>query len=818
VIVAALACGCGAEPRSVLLVTIDTLRADHVGAYGYAAARTPTLDRLAATGVRFEQAVSPAPITLVSHASLLTGKIPPRHGVRDNGAYRLRDEHVTLPERLHQAGFATGAFVGAYVLDASFDLDQGFEVYDDRMTGERSASIGYAERSAAAVADAASAWIRELPPEQPFFAWIHFYDPHANYTPPPGFAAAFPGRPYDAEIAYTDFQLGRLLEALASPPRRAETLVVVTSDHGESLGEHGEPTHTHFVYDATQRVPLILSGPGVPRGAVVATQVRLIDVAPTVLDLVRLPPLEAAQGVSLVPVMRSGAASPADAYVETLATRNLGWSPLAGLRSGGWKYIRAPRPELYELSEDPGELVNRISERPNEAARLREKLDAMLHETPASETVALDREGRERLEALGYVAPRQAHSDDSLVFEGIDPKDGIAAADRLNRASGLLEAARFHEALELVMDLRRDFPDAPLYRSLEALVRLRIGDAKRAAELIAEVNRKSPDDSDAWELRAGAEAALGRFDEARRALDEARRSHPESPRLHIAAVVLELDAGNPEAARRRVDAALDRDPSDLDLLVALGRVQEAEGRTEEARRSYRGVVERSPAHPTANLRLALLEITGGELEGGARRLENVPAELRAPLSAALEIAQAFAGAGERERAADALNPLMQPELENAAAWDAYGALLLELDRIPAAEAALRRALALDPGRLTAVNNLAWLLAREGRDLDLALRLAQEAAAAAPGPVTTDTLAEVYLARGEPEPALAATGRGLETTATGDAAARLHYLRGRALRDLGRREEASESFARAVAGASDRSDAWVAEAEMLRKSL
>jgi arylsulfatase A-like enzyme len=387
-IAAALACGCGAEPRSVLLVTIDTLRADHVGAYGYAAARTPTLDRLAAAGVRFEQAVSPAPITLVSHASLLTGKIPPRHGVRDNGAYRLRDEHVTLPERLRQAGFATGAFVGAYVLDAAFGLAQGFDVYDDRMTGERSGSIGYAERSAAAVADAASAWIRELPPEQSFFAWIHFYDPHANYTPPPGFAAAFPGRPYDGEIAYADFHLGRVLEALASRPEHAETLVVVTSDHGESLGEHGEPTHTHFVYDATQRVPLILSGPGVPRGAVVASQVRLIDVAPTVLDLLRLPPLEGTQGVSLVPVMRSGAAPPADAYVETLAPRNMGWSPLVGLRSGGWKYIRAPRPELYELSEDPGERVNRISERSDEAARLRERLDAMLDEARRSHSTA----------------------------------------------------------------------------------------------------------------------------------------------------------------------------------------------------------------------------------------------------------------------------------------------------------------------------------------------------------------------------------------------------------------------------------------------
>ncbi|UCE85205.1 MAG: sulfatase-like hydrolase/transferase, partial [Deltaproteobacteria bacterium] len=607
---AGLSCvpGCGAQPDSVLLVTIDTLRADHVGAYGFAAARTPTLDALAQDGARFEQAISPAPITLTSHASLMTGTFPPRHGVRDNGLYRLGAQHVTLAERLRDAGLATGAFVGAFVLDGSFGLDQGFEVYDDRMSDQRSGAVGYAERSAAAVADAAAEWLAELAPGRRFFAWVHFYDPHADYAPPPGFLAALPGRPYDAEIAYADFHLGRLLDVLASLERRANTLVVVTSDHGESLGEHGEPTHTHFVYDATQRVPLILSGPGVPPGAVVDAQVRLIDVAPTVLDLLGLPPLHGAQGVSLAPLFGRGAAPPQDAYVETLATRSLGWSPLVGLRRDGWKYIRAPRPELYQLDADPAELVNRIGERPDVAAELDARLEALMSDAAAAaETVALDADEKRRLESLGYVVAKRGGGPGPLVFDGVDPKDGIAAGHALNRVSGLLEAGRFAEALDVALDLRRRFPDGRLYIQLEALLRLRLGDAERAAERIAEVNRRYPEDAEAWELRAEAEVARGRLDAARRALDDARAHHPDHPQLARAAVAVELDGGDVPSARRRLDDARARRPDDLDLLVLSGRVREAEGSPGEARRAYEGVLERAPGHADATLRLALLE-------------------------------------------------------------------------------------------------------------------------------------------------------------------------------------------------------------------
>lgn len=810
VAVAATGCGPRPRPRNVLLVSIDTLRADHVGVYGHEAARTPTLDRLAARGARFTQAVSPAPITLVSHASLLTGKIPPRHGVRDNGRDRLHPAHETLAERLRAADRATGAFVGAYVLDSSFGLDQGFDRYDDSMSGQRSATIGYAERRAADVVEAAGAWLDDLPPERPFFAWVHFYDPHADYDPPIGFRAAVMGHPYDAEIAYVDFQLGRLLERLDAAGRREGTLVVVTSDHGESLGEHGEPTHTHFIYDATQLVPLILEGPGAPAGRVVETQVRLVDVAPTVLDLTGLAPLPDAQGRSLVPLLDGEAEAPGPAYLETLAPRRLGWSPLFGLRLDGKKYIRAPRPELYDLEADPEELENRMDRDPGRARTLDARLDELLAgPAPPRAGVELDDEAVRRLEALGYVAgsgPDGSAAAEEGRVGGVDPKDGIEVARRLNVVSGHLEAGRFGRAAEMAAALRQRFPDGPMYAQVEAVARLRLGQADRAAELAAGVVRQDGTEPDAWALLAEAEAARGRLEAAREALDAGRSVAPGNPALERSAVAIELGAGNPAEAQRIAGEALQEHPRDLELRVLRGRVQRAKGEREAARRTFAEVLEEAPEQPEATLRLALLEIEAGEIEVGRKRLSEVPAGKRRSAEAAVEIARAFAAGGAPEQGLETLRSVLERTKASPPVWEARGQLLLDMERPAEAEQAFRVALLLDPGRIVAANNLASLLAGEQRDLDRALELARRAAEAAPGAVTADTLAAVHLARDEPGPALEAAREGLQS-GSGEAAARLHYRAAQALLRLGRSAEARDSLRAAL----DRPDGGAPEA-------
>lgn len=307
--------GCGATRREVtervVLVTIDTLRADRLGCYGAEGAHTPNVDTLAASGVRFETAISRVPLTLPAHASLMTALDPPQHGVRHNSIHRLADDLPTLAESLRGSGFATAAFVGALVLDRRFGLARGFDVYDDDVGRMSSPTVGYAERIASEVVDAALGWLDSAPPR--FFLWVHFYDPHLLYAPPPGFAAAFASDRYAGEIAFVDHELGRLLAGIEARFGPAGRLVVVTSDHGESLGEHGERTHAYGVYDATQRVPLILSGAGWPKGQVVETPVRLVDVAPTLLAAVGARPPARGRGSGPRPAGRRKRAPPGSA-------------------------------------------------------------------------------------------------------------------------------------------------------------------------------------------------------------------------------------------------------------------------------------------------------------------------------------------------------------------------------------------------------------------------------------------------------------------------------------------------------------------------
>ena len=395
-------CGSGPQPapERVVLVTIDTLRADRVGCYGATAGHTPQLDALAAQGVRFAVAISPAPLTLPAHASLMTALDPPGHGVRHNSIHRLDATLPTLAERMRAAGHATAAFVGAVVLAERFGLGRGFDVYDDDMGERTSGVVGYAERRANRVVDAALAWVREAPAR--FFLWVHFYDPHATYDPPPGFASAFASRPYAGEIAFVDAQLGRLIAGIEERWSAEGLLIVVTSDHGESLNEHGEATHSYTIYDATQRVPLVMRGPGLPAGRVIEAPVRLIDVAPTLLGLVGAQPLTEATGRDLRPLIAGAERAGRVAYIETLATQlDYRWSPLLGLRTARFKYIRAPRPELYDLEADPDETSNLAADEPDRVASFERALEERLvGARPAVSAGDLSPADRERLQSL----------------------------------------------------------------------------------------------------------------------------------------------------------------------------------------------------------------------------------------------------------------------------------------------------------------------------------------------------------------------------------------------------------------------------------
>ncbi|MGH9315456.1 MAG: sulfatase family protein [Vicinamibacterales bacterium] len=422
------------SPLGILIVTLDTTRADYLSAYGAGPVWTPNLDRLAADGVVFEQAMSVAPLTLPAHCSLFTGLLPPRHGVRDNAGASLAADHQTLAEVLQRRGFETAAFVGSVVLSAGRGLEAGFDVYDDGITKGRPATGRGLQRPADHVVDQAIAWL-EGRRDAPFFLWVHLYDPHAPYDPPEPFRTAYGDDPYAGEIAFADAQLGRLLDVLDRRRLLDRTAVIVAGDHGESLNEHGERGHGIFLYQNVIRVPLIVRVAGVPARRVPEVT-RLVDVMPTVLELAGAPPA-ASDGVSLVAAMTGAAGSlDLEAYSESLYPTRFGWSPLRSLRDGRFKLIEAPRPELYDLEIDPAERHNLYAERSAIAALMSRRLSALTRQYvsrhDARDSVGPAPETIERLAALGYVgAPRTPLNEVGRPLP--DPKDHIGEYNHLVR-------------------------------------------------------------------------------------------------------------------------------------------------------------------------------------------------------------------------------------------------------------------------------------------------------------------------------------------------------------------------------------------------
>jgi arylsulfatase A-like enzyme len=398
-----------ARPKrpNLLLVTIDTLRADHVGVYGAAAAQTPTLDGLARRGVMFRNAQTAIPLTGPSHATVMTGLYPPAHGVRDNVVFDLPASRKTLATLLHGQGYRTAAFVGAYPVAAAFGFRQGFDVFDESFHQNPVPGEG-AERPANEVADAAIRWI-EAGDAEPFFLWTHFYDPHAPYAPPPPFRESFHDHPYDGEIAFADAQVGRVLETLRAAGKLEGTVVAILSDHGESLGEHGEATHAVLVYESTLHVPWIVAGPQVPAGKQIAERVATVDVLPTLLGLVGLPAPPELLGRDLRPAL-AGKRIPNDGlYAESLFGRlNCRWAALRSWTQGNWKLIDGGESELFDLAADPHESASLASKEPERMRQMQQALRAALQKmAPAGDSARpnpISAEQEERLRALGYTA------------------------------------------------------------------------------------------------------------------------------------------------------------------------------------------------------------------------------------------------------------------------------------------------------------------------------------------------------------------------------------------------------------------------------
>ncbi|HEX4822815.1 MAG TPA: sulfatase-like hydrolase/transferase [Candidatus Polarisedimenticolaceae bacterium] len=604
-VLALVTCACGGSGKApagkpnLVLVTLDTTRADHLGCYGDARAATPNIDRIAAEGALFEQAIAVAPLTLPSHASLMTGLYPPRHGVRDNADFRLPDRETTLAEQLHGQGYKTAASVGTYILSSVSGLGKGFDSYDQpklrpRIAGGES-SVLYepiVERPAAEVVNDALASIERMK-DGPFFLWIHLYDPHEPYTPPPPFRERFASAPYDGEIASADAELGRVFEMLRSGGLMDRTIIAITADHGESLGEHGEDTHGLFVYDSTLHVPLILRAAGrIKAGTRYPGLVSGVDLTPTLLDLLGAPPIPAAEGRSVAPALGGGRMDErAPVYAESLyGERAYGWAPLHALRSAREKYIDAPEAERYDLARDPAESTNLASSGDGGwGERLIDAVKAMGPADPSA-VAMMPGEQRDRIASLGYVsagAPGLARRDRP------DPKKLITVSNLYQQAQQAVgRGDRAYASQLLTRALAKD-PDNPAAASLMGSLRF-AQDAKGAIAQLRAAAAASPDNFEyQWNL-GNALFVDRQYEAAATAYRAASAIRPASGDVHYALGNVLAAGGDLAGAIAEYNVAVKRGLRTPPVIAALGTAEIANGDAAGGEKHLRAALEADP--------------------------------------------------------------------------------------------------------------------------------------------------------------------------------------------------------------------------------
>jgi arylsulfatase A-like enzyme/Flp pilus assembly protein TadD len=578
---------------NLLLVTIDTVRADHIGVYGYHSAETPTLDRLAASGVRLADVSSPVPLTAPAHASILTGLLPPRHGVRNNGAEGLAPTTRTLATRLAAAGYRTGSFVGAFVLDHRFGFANGFARFDDEIPFDPNAGLE-AERPGRVVVDRALAWLDE-PSEKPFFAWVHLYDAHAPYKPPEPYRTRFRGALYDGEIAEVDHQVGRLLEWLERSGHAATTVVAVAGDHGEALGEHGELTHGLLLYQGCLHVPVILSAPGLlPSGSVVTRPVSLVDLAPTLGGVLAVPFEDATRlhldGRDLSPSLLAGNEPEAeDVYAESHYAEVFGWSPLAALRRGPLKYIAAPEPELYDLARDPSETNNLLPARSADAGALAARLEVVSKSTTTAPAAAVGGETLARLESLGYIG---GGATAGAASSRKDPKSMMPLFRDFETAHRAIIEGKLDVARNELERLVAKEPANPAFIAQLAEACRQTGDYPRAVALNRQAIALSPGDRNFRYNLAATLLLAHQVDEAIVALNTAIALDPLRAESHSALGIALSLKGDFEGGREQLVKAAELDQK----------------RYDEAEPAYRKAIQLDPRFPAPWEGLGTLEI------------------------------------------------------------------------------------------------------------------------------------------------------------------------------------------------------------------
>ena len=603
------------DPWNVLLITVDTLRADALGSYGKEGASTPWMDRLAAAGVRFADAHAHNVVTLPSHANILSGLHPQEHGVRDNSGFRFPGGIPTLATVLREQGYRTGAFVSAFPLDSRFGLDRGFEVYDDSFVDATSRPAFFEqERAGPETVELARRWLA-ADDGRPSFCWLHLYEPHFPYAPPAPLAARFESSPYQGDVAAADAALAPILEPILGAGAAGDTLVVLTSDHGEALGEHGEATHGIFAYEATLDVPLIFYQPRRFAPRVVEAPARHVDLMPTILDALGLPVPAGLAGRSLLPLATGGSEEAAPTiYFEALSGQlNRGWAPLFGVIQGGVKYIDLPLPELYDLAADPREERNLTAAEPGRLAALREILAPLRAGDEGAAPSPESAEVRRRLESLGYLSSAVPAAEKTYT-EDDDPKRLIAldalqreAADR--HAAGDLAGAR-----ERARELVRRRPGMRVALLDLAQLERESGDFEAAARVLGQALALAPEDPATLSLLAATLTRAGRPDEAVEVTEPHARSPEPDIEVLLARGLAFARMRQPGEAFATFEQAREVDPENPRVPIHAGTVHLMMGRNDAAAEAYRQALALNPNAASAHLSLAIMATENGPRE------------------------------------------------------------------------------------------------------------------------------------------------------------------------------------------------------------
>jgi arylsulfatase A-like enzyme/Flp pilus assembly protein TadD len=667
------------QKPNVLLITIDTLRPDHLGAYGYTKIQTPVLDRIAQNGILFRDAVCQTPLTLVSHSSIFTGLNPNVHGVRDNAYFTLSANHKTLAEYLKENGYTTAAFIGSAILDRRHGLGQGFDWYSHYqptiIVGNES------QRRAEEVVSEALDWLRKSNSQSPIFLWLHLYDPHSPYNSPEPFRSQYANAPYDGEIAYTDHVLGVLFAQLEQQGFMGNAVTVIMGDHGESLGEHKEFDHGYYIYDATVKIPLIISWPGHLKARIVTQQVREIDVLPTIAELVGFQANGAVQGKSLTRLMNGQQTVIQPAYVESYTPKlYYGWSELASIRNGDWKYIQAPEPELYNLKNDPDEVHNLISEHPDEARLLSEQLKKMIavgQKAQDQKAEAMDADRLEQLASLGYIgATNPAVMLNSS--SNIDPKskidDYLLHHKLIPQAIHNIDQGNYPAALQLLQTVESRIKNSFVIYWYMGLCYAKLNQLEDARKSYAHTIELNPYFGRAYTDLALTLQLQKKHQEAMKLLDTIPTAAVSATDRDFVRGELQMNEANLSEAERAYTSSLQSDPDNTDTQYALARLYLATGRIDDAVTKMNELAKIQ--YPSEDLYYALSAIyhKQGKQEEAEKILQQWLEIFPQSSSACYQYGVFLASKGDREQAISYLEKSIQIDPSKKEAVEALAAM------------------------------------------------------------------------------------------------------------------------------------------------